>query len=93
MAIRDHNGVMDFSIRTRSWYLVAFGTSHCGNTPGCTHSATACPWACWLTGPRIDANDTYRVTVNQNVDTHGVTHRPVYSLTRCDALADDIDLK
>jgi hypothetical protein len=87
------SGVMGFLIRTRFWYLAAFGTSYRGNTPGCTHSATACQWACYLIGPRIDANDTYCITVNQNVDTHRMAPSPVYYLTRRDALADNIDLK
>jgi hypothetical protein len=69
-----NNGVMGFLIRTRFWYLAAFGTSYCGNTLDCTPSATACQWACCLIGPRIDANDTYCITVNQNVDTHTEWH-------------------
>jgi hypothetical protein len=75
----------DGFLNIRFWYLAAFGTSYRGNTPGCTPSATACQqWACCSVGPRIGANDTYCITVNQNVDTHRMAPSPVYYLTRCD---------
>lgn len=66
-----NNGAIGFLIRTRFCYLAAFGTSYRGNTPGGTPSATACQQlACILIGPRVDANDTYRITANQNMETN-----------------------